>query len=221
MHYCTLETTLTTNVCECVQMCENIFMQFVFIGLGNPGEEYKDTRHNVGFLALEHFRTSFGFPEWVDNAKTTALISKDSIGKHTVTLALPQTFMNKSGSSAKKLVTNKKAAERLVVVYDDLDLPLGTLKISFGRSSGGHNGVESIIKGIGTKDFVRLRVGVSPATPSGKTKKPKGEQKVLDFLMKDFRKPEMEHLEKIFKKTDKALELLVTEGRAKAMNEVN
>ena len=195
--------------------------KFIFVGLGNPGEVYKETRHNVGFLTLEHFRKKFNFPDWIESAKTVALISKDTLGKHTVTLALPQTFMNKSGSSVKKLVTSKKAAEDLVVVYDDLDLPLGTLKISFGRSSGGHNGVESIIKSIGTKDFVRLRVGVSPATPKGKVKKPKGEQKILDFLMKDFRKPEQEQLKKIFKQTDKALGLLVTEGRAKAMNEVN
>jgi len=195
--------------------------KFIFVGLGNPGEVYKKTRHNVGFLTLEHFRKQFNFPDWIESAKTVALISKDTLGKHTVTLALPQTFMNKSGSSVKKLVTSKKAAEDLVVVYDDLDLPLGTLKISFGRSSGGHNGVESIIKSIGTKDFVRLRVGVSPATPKGKVKKPKGEQKILDFLMKDFRKPEQEQLKKIFKQTDKALGLLVTEGRAKAMNEVN
>jgi len=196
-------------------------MKFVFVGLGNPGAEYKHTRHNVGFLALEHFRKKFSFPDWVDNSKTSALISNGAIGKSVVTLALPQTFMNKSGSSVKKLVNGKKAAENLVVVYDDLDLSFGTLKISFGRSSGGHRGVESIIKGVGTKNFIRLRVGVSPATPTGKTKKPKGEKAVLDFLMKDFRRPEQEQLKKIFRETDKALELIVTEGLAKAMNEVN
>jgi len=196
-------------------------MQFVFVGLGNPGEAYTNTRHNVGFLVLDHFRESFRFPHWVENGKTTALLSKDTLGKHTVTLVLPQTFMNKSGSSVKKLVTNKKATERLVVVYDDLDLPLGNIKISFGRSSGGHKGVESIIKSIGTKDFVRVRVGVSHATAAGKIKKPKGERAVLDFILKEFRKPEQEQLKKIFKQTDRALELLATEGRAKAMNECN
>lgn len=206
-------------------------MKFIIVGLGNPGEEYLNTRHNTGFMVLDAFRKKSGFPDWVDSAKNSALMSDGEVGKHSVKLLQPQTFMNKSGSSVKKVVTSKKAAERLVVVYDDLDLPLGGIKISFGRGSGGHKGVDSIIREIGTKDFIRLRVGVSAVTPSGlsacgnaqveKIKKPKGEKAVMDFILKDFRKPEQEKLKKVLKETNAALETIITEGRAKAMNEFN
>jgi peptidyl-tRNA hydrolase, PTH1 family len=196
-------------------------MKFIIVGLGNPGEEYLNTRHNTGFMVAEHFRAKNGFPDWINNAKASSMLSEGDLGEHSVKLLLPQTFMNKSGSSVKKVVASKKAAERLVVVYDDLDLPLGSIKLSFGRGSGGHKGVESIIRGIGTKDFIRLRVGVSSVTPSGKIKKPKGEKAVMDFILKDFRKPEQEKLKKVLKDTSGALETIIVEGRAKAMNEFN
>jgi len=196
-------------------------MKFIIVGLGNPGEEYLNTRHNTGFMVLDAFKKKMVFPNWVDSAKYTALISDGEVGKHTAKLLLPQTFMNKSGSSVKKVVSTKKAADKLVVVYDDLDLPLGKIKISFGRGSGGHKGVESITRGIGTKDFIRLRVGVSSVTPSGKIKKPKGEKAVMDFILKDFRKPEREKFEKVLKEAGVALEAIIVDGRAAAMNKFN
>jgi len=197
-------------------------MKYVIVGLGNPGEDYAQTRHNTGFMVLDAFRSSSKFSDWHEDGKINAIVSKGKIENNDVTLVLPQTYMNKSGNSVKKVVTSKKAAERLVVVYDELDIPLGSLKISFSRSSGGHNGVESIIKALGTKDFIRMRVGVSPATSKGKAKKPKGEKAVLDFLMKDFRKPELEMLKTIFKKiTTPALETIVEKGRVAAMNAFN
>ncbi len=174
-------------------------MKWLIVGLGNPGEEYKGSRHNVGadFVAsLED--------ELPSQAKAAEL----------------NVYMNSSGGPIKKLVASKKAAEKLVVVHDDLDLPLGTLKMSFGSGSGGHRGVESIIKALKTKDFVRLRVGISPATPSGKTRKPEA-QRVVDFVLGQFRPPEREKLKKVKKRLAGALKLLASDGLARAMTEVN
>ncbi|MBL4644763.1 MAG: aminoacyl-tRNA hydrolase [Candidatus Pacebacteria bacterium] len=197
-------------------------MKFVIVGLGNPGEEYLNTRHNTGRLAVVAFDVSQEFGGFIDDRKTKSDISKGVIGKHSVTLMLPNTFMNKSGSAVKNLITSVKAAQRLVVVYDDIDLPFGSIRLSFGRGSGGHKGVESIIRAVKTKDFVRVRIGVSPTTPGGKIKKPKGEQKVYDFLLGEFTKKEEEDtLKKLFKTTSAALESIVIDGHVKAMNAHN
>jgi len=129
--------------------------------------------------------------------------------------------MNHSGKAVAPFVKSKKDLENLVVVYDDIDLPLGKIKISFNRSSGGHNGLQSIIKAVKSEEFVRIRIGVSPSTPSGKTKKPKGEQAVLKFLLGEFKKPELETLKKLSKKVSEAIEMIFAEGREKAMSLYN
>ena len=197
------------------------YMKFVIVGLGNPGEEYEHTRHNAGRLAVDAFENVNEFGGFQVDKKTKSDSSKGSIGKHTATLLLPNTFMNKSGSAVKELVTSIKAAERLVVVYGDIDLPFGKIKLAFGRGSGGHKGVESIIRAVKTKDFIRIRIGVAPTTPSGKIKKPSGEQKVYDYLLGEFKKKEMDELKKIFKTTSEALTSIVIDGRAKATNTFN
>jgi len=191
------------------------------VGLGNPGEEYENTRHNMGRMVLWHFRSAESFPEWVESKKYTALISEGALEGEKTLLLLPETYMNKSGASLKTLVLSPKKAEKLIVVYDDLDLPLGTFKISFGRGSGGHKGVESVIRAVKTKDFVRLRVGIAPVTPGGKLKKPKGERAVADFILGAFRPAERDILKKVFKKTDAALRAVIAHGRMRAMNEFN
>jgi PTH1 family peptidyl-tRNA hydrolase len=190
---------------------------FYIVGLGNPGEEYENTRHNTGALAVENFAKKSDFPAWNTDKKLSALVTESKVSK----LILPQTFMNKSGNSLKLLITSKKKAENLIVIYDDLDMPLGKLKISFGRGSGGHKGVESIVRAIKTKDFIRIRVGIAPATPSGKIKKPKGEKKIVDFILGNFSKKETETLKKVSGKVSEALEVIIKEGRAKAMNKFN
>lgn len=204
------------------QVCHNRFaMKYIIVGLGNPGKEYEHTRHNTGRIILEHFRKVNAFSDWMENKKLAALHSEGEIGKHEVLLLEPNNFMNNSGKSLSSVVTSAKKAERLIVVYDDIDLPLGTFKISFNRGSGGHRGVESIIKSVKTKAFIRLRAGVAPATPSGKIKKPKGEQKVLDFLMGDFKPKEMDILKKTSKKAADALAMIILEGKEKVMGEYN
>ena len=196
-------------------------MSYTIVGLGNPGEEYKNTRHNVGRIMVEKFRKKYDFPEWTEDKKKGFLISKGEIGEHKVTLILPELFMNKSGNSIKSLITSKKKAEQLIVVHDDVDLGFPVHRISFGRGSGGHRGIESIIKHIKTKEFVRVRIGIAPTTPSGKIKKPKGEQKVLDFLMKDLGKKEVATITKISKTINEVLETIIKKGRVPAMNTYN
>lgn len=196
-------------------------MQYIIVGLGNPGEEYVNTRHNAGRMVVEAFRKKNDFPEWENDKSLKALISKASWGKDKVILIQPDNFMNVSGKSVAPLVKNSKDAERTIVVYDDLDLPLGGMKISFNRSSGGHKGVESIIKALKTRAFARLRIGVCPTTPSGKLKKPKGEDVLLDFIIGPFKKAEAEEMKKVIKKGSEALTLILDEGRDIATGKVN
>lgn len=196
-------------------------MQYIIVGLGNPGEEYRETRHNAGRMVLEVFRKKYDFPEFVLDKSLKALVSKGAFGKDKVILVEPDNFMNVSGKSVAPLVKNAKDAERTIVVYDDIDLPLGSMKISFNRSSGGHRGVESIIKALKTPAFARLRIGICPTTPSGKPKKPKGEDAILDFIVGPFKKPEAEVMKKTTKKGAEALAMILTEGREKATGEVN
>ncbi|HAT68116.1 MAG: aminoacyl-tRNA hydrolase [Candidatus Yonathbacteria bacterium RIFOXYC2_FULL_47_9] len=196
-------------------------MQYVIVGLGNPGEEYANTRHNVGRMVLEQFRKKNDFPSWEADKSVKALVSKGAFGKDKIILLEPDNFMNVSGKSVAPFIKNAKEAERTIVVYDDVDLPLGTMKISFNRSSGGHKGVESIIKALKTREFARLRMGICPMTPGGKPKKPKGEDAILEFIVGPFKKAEQEVMSKAVKQGADALALILTEGREKATGEVN
>lgn len=183
-------------------------MTYYIVGLGNPGEEFEDTRHNTGRIIVGILAKKFGGDK--------ALVKKD-----TIEFIIPDTFMNRSGKALVTKIKNAKQAERLIVIHDDLDLALGTMKLSFNRGSGGHKGVESIMRAIKTKAFVRVRVGISKATPKGKIKKPSGEEAVGDFILGKFKKEELEVLKKIAKKVGEAIEVLITDGREKAMSIAN
>lgn len=196
-------------------------MTFVIAGLGNPGEEYKDTRHNVGRMVADAFVAMNNFPEFESSKILKALTTEGKIQKEKVIVVEPETFMNKSGESVGKLVKTKKAASNLVVVHDDLDLPLGRIKVSFNKSSGGHKGVESVIKAVKTQEFIRVRVGISPETAGGKLKKPHGDALVNDFIVDPFKKAEAEIMKKTAKRGAEALFMIITEGRDKAMGEFN
>src|SRR3989338_6783530 len=187
-------------------------MTYYIVGLGNPGDEYKESRHNVGRDIVDFFRKKNGFSDWSLDSKAKALVSKGKIGKNSLELILPDAYMNKSGVSLKGFITSVKAAHNTVVVYDDLDFAFGKMKISFNRSSGGHRGVESIEKNLKTREFIRLRVGVTPATPSGKLKKPHGEKEVVDFILGKFKKSESEELKKIYKRAALAIEEIISLG---------
>jgi len=196
-------------------------MAWIVVGLGNPGEKYANTRHNAGRMALEHFVKKVGLAEWKEDKKKKYTIARGMVGKQAVVALAPDTYMNKSGSAVAFFVKSVKMAEKLVVVYDDMDLPLGTIKLSFDRGSGGHKGLESIARAVKTKRFARIRIGVSPHTPSGKLKKPQGEDAVLDFILAKFKPTETDELKKVFTRTTAALEVCVTDGYLAAMNEFN
>jgi PTH1 family peptidyl-tRNA hydrolase len=195
------------------------------VGLGNPSEEYKETRHNSGFWALENFAKTNKFEDWTYDKKSNSNISKGKIGKESVVLIAPQTFMNKSGNAVSYFIKPKtgknKSIQNLIVIYDDIDLALGTIKISYNKSSGGHRGLESIIKSVKTLEFARIRIGVAPSTPKGKLKKPSGEKPVLDFILGKWKANEREVLKKVLKTTTLAVETIITEGREMAMNRFN
>lgn len=199
----------------------------VIVGLGNPGDEYENTRHNVGRAAVVNFATEKGFPKWMLDKKSNALVT-DMVLKgaekkkgEDILLILPETFMNKSGNALKGVITSPKKAESLIVVHDDMDLPRGIIKISFGRGAGGHHGVESIIRAVRTMNFTRIRIGVSDPGKGGAVKKPKGEKKIIDFLVKEMDRGDLVGFSKISKVVGEALESLVFEGRARAMNKHN
>ena len=197
-------------------------MDFTIVGLGNPGEEYLETRHNAGRILVELAAKKLDSDGFEFNKKLNAEVSTAKISrKAKLTFVLPNTFMNKSGLSVKPLVTSKPKAHRLVVIYDDLDLPLGQIRISFNRGSGGHKGIESIVKKIGTKEFIRVRVGVCPTTPSGKLKKISGEDKVIDCILGRFKPAELETIKKLKKTIAEIIETIATEGKDVAMNRFN
>jgi len=129
----------------------------IIVGLGNPGEKYINTRHNIGFNVVDEIAKGNKFPEFKLSKKFNALISKEA----NLVLVKPQTFMNLSGKSVKAISSFYKPKE-LIVVQDDIDLKIGEIKIVKNRGSAGHKGIESIIKELGTKDFTRVRVGIQP-----------------------------------------------------------
>ncbi len=195
-------------------------MAYIIVGLGNPGEEYSDTRHNTGRMLVEWFGKSLD-AEWKEDAKLKVKSAKLKVGKQTVTLLLPDAYMNNSGKVVKPFILSQKAAEKMLVIYDDLDLPFGKSKISFNKSSGGHKGVESIIKAIKTEKFPRIRVGISPVTPTGKMKKPSGEEAVTKVILGKFKDEEIKDLKKLSKKVNEALTNFINDGLEIAMNGFN
>ena len=195
-------------------------MSYIFVGLGNPGADYEDTRHNTGRILIEWFGKSLG-AEWKTDKKLNAQVAKVKFGKTQVILVLPNTFMNNSGKSIKPLITSIKSAEKMIIIYDDLDLPFGSSKISFNKSSGGHKGLESIIKSIKTEKFARVRVGISPVTSTGKIKKPSGEEAVIKVILGKFKPDELTELKRFSKKVNLALETFISSGLEKAMTGFN
>ena len=189
---------------------------YIVVGLGNPGDEYVETRHNMGRMVLDSFIKINKFKDWQEDKKLKSLTSEGKVDGSKALLLKPETFMNKSGEAIKSLVKSKKVAETLVVIHDDLDLPLGKVKISFNKSSGGHRGVESIIKVVKTEAFIRLRLGISGETASGKIKKPQGDEKVIDTILGEFKSSEKDELKKVIKKSVSALEMIISTGWEKA-----
>lgn len=194
---------------------------FIIAGLGNPGDEYKNTRHNVGRIVLSAVAKANDFSEWKADMKLKALTATGKVGTKKTQFIMPDNFMNNSGKSIAPLIKTPKDLANFIVIYDDMDLPMGRMKISFDRGDGGHNGLASIIKCVKSREFIRIRIGVSPTTPGGKTKKPSGEAAVLKFLLGEFKKTEFDILKKLSKKVAEAIETIITDNKEKAMSLYN
>lgn len=192
---------------------------FVIAGLGNKGEKYEGTRHNAGRMAVMHFVDTHS-GSFVASGKYAAQIWEGNEGKEKVLAMLPETYMNESGGSVKKAASTKAAVAKLIVLYDDIDLPLGTIRVAWNRGAGGHNGLASVIKSVGSKEFARIRIGVSPNV-RGVAKKPKSGEGVLDFVMGEFKKSETKTLEDSLSRAAKAATHIITHGVPSAMNTFN
>ena len=185
------------------------------IGLGNPGKEYEGTRHNMGRDTASYFAKKHEFNDFELNKKSNALVNEGKIGKAKILVALPETFMNKSGNAAAKLVRTKKENKDLIVIHDDLDMEVGRMKISYAKNSGGHKGVESVMRALKTKNFVRIRIGIQPK------KKPTNEKQLINFIVGKFSPTEQPIIKKIQKRVAEALKVIITDSLDRAMSEYN
>ncbi len=183
------------------------------LGLRNPEDEYGGTRHNIGADVVHAFVEAQGFNPFKTDKLFFAEKTQGDIGAVSVRVLLPTTYMNESG---KTVAAAKVAPQDIVVVHDELALPVGTFTISYGRSAGGHNGVESVINACGTNDIVRLRIGISPAAPQVVT----GEGRA-DFVLKPFTPAERTQISEMMPRVVEALALLVREGKDAAMRAYN
>ena len=184
----------------------------LIVGLGNPGIEYQFTPHNLGFLTIDRLADQCGVE--VRNRHCRALTARAVIGSEPVLLAKPETYMNLSGMSIRELVEEHqvKPETDLIVVYDELDLPFGAIRIRQRGSSAGHNGMESVIGALGTQEFLRIRLGVAP------------ERKISDgakYVLTPFRKGQLKTVDEILETAAEAVNVIVKEGPAKAMNRFN
>lgn len=194
----------------------------LIVGLGNFGPEYEQTRHNLGFIALDNFRENQGYSDWHREHKFKAQASEGQAGEEKLILAKPETFMNLSGQAVKLLADFYKIAPSDIwVLHDELDLPLGKLRISVGSGSAGHKGVESIIKSLGTKDFVRFRLGIAPEKKGFFSSLTKAFTSGKKLVLQKFSLDETKKIEEAKEATENALLTALKENLAKAQTEFN
>jgi peptidyl-tRNA hydrolase, PTH1 family len=191
----------------------------LIVGLGNPGIEYQFTPHNAGFLAVDRIAEYCNVT--VANRRGRALTAKATLAGHEVLLAKPETFMNLSGLSVAALVRELEIpvpSHDVIVIYDELDLPLGTIRIRERGSANGHNGVKSISGALGTEEWLRIRIGVGkPPLADGREVKAGG----TDYLLSPMRKQELAVLDEVLDRVRNAVEVVLTKGVSAAMNEFN
>lgn len=189
----------------------------LIIGLGNPGRGYADNRHNIGFMCLNHFAWTQGIG--FDKKQGHARIGSGEVAGSQVVLAKPQTYMNLSGQSVSRLVKRFNInLSDLLVIHDDLDLPLGKIRIRQGGSSGGHKGIGSIITELGSQDFLRLRVGIGrPEISSAEI----SEADIIAYVLSDLTTEEKQVITQVVPRVSEAILCLLTEGLTAAMNKYN
>ena len=190
----------------------------LIVGLGNPGRGYAHNRHNIGFMCLSHFVRKQGIR--FDRKRGKARIGVGEVAGEGVILARPQTFMNRSGQSVGRLVSGFDIAlSDLLVIHDDLDLPLGKIRLRRGGSSGGHKGVDSIISSLGSQNFLRLRVGIG--RPASDENHAEGAEGVISYVLSDFTPEEKQIVTQAIPRVSEAILYLLTEGLLPAMDKYN
>jgi len=185
-------------------------IEFLIVGLGNPGEEYENTPHNLGFMVIDRLAESHSIR--VSRKENTSYVGLGETGGKQVALAKPQTYMNLSGPAVRGLLERYELKpDRLIVVYDELDLPWGSMRIRINGSAAGHNGVKSLIGSLGTNEFTRIRIGIHPGSPV------KGEQ----FVLAPFKRAQKQDVEETVGRAADAVEFIIAEGAAQAMTKYN
>lgn len=184
---------------------------YLVVALGNPGEKYELTRHNAGWILAD-----LAFPdlEFSRNSYANAGGAKTSISNQEVQIVKPATFMNESGVSVEYFIKKESISpEHIIVIYDDIDLPIGKMKISFDRGSGGHNGIKSIEAHLGSREFIRIRIGISKLLENGELSKPN--------VLGNFEASELEILKTLAPKVKLVIETIIVQGKEMAMTEFN
>jgi PTH1 family peptidyl-tRNA hydrolase len=184
----------------------------LIVGLGNPGIEYQFTPHNMGFLAVDRIADECGVR--VNNRHCRAQTARTRLAGHEVVLAKPETYMNLSGASVVELVREYEAKpeEDLVLLYDELDLPFGSIRVRPRGRSAGHNGVESVIGALGTQQIMRIRMGVAPDHPVGDGAR---------YVLSQFKKSQLEIVSQVLDQAAEAVKVILAEGMPAAMNRFN
>ncbi len=186
----------------------------LIVGLGNPGKRYEKTWHNIGFLAIEEFSKQNDFSDFSFSKKFNAELSEGLLGKEKIILAKPQVYMNNSGRAVNQLISKLRIPNsKLIVIHDDIDLPLGKIRIVKNRGPAGHKGVESIIQKLGNKNFIRLRIGIQP-----KTGKPKLAER---FVLQKFTKNNEKAIKETVQRTVLAIETILKQGPERTMSKFN
>lgn len=196
-----------SDMIEDVQPIES----YMVVGLGNPGKEYQNNRHNVGFLALDYFAKEIG--AGTKKVKSKAIVMEEKWENRKIILVKPQTFMNLSGTAVASLMRFYKIeSKKLIVIHDDLDLPPFALRLRPGGGAGGQKGIASIIQQLGTQDFNRARIGIG---------RPPGRMDAADYVIQNFSKQEEKELDFVFNTVVKAIQFFILFGIDQAMNKYN
>ena len=191
----------------------------LIVGLGNPGREHEKNRHNLGFMCLNYFARRHGIR--FDKKQGRARIGSGEVAGSKVVVARPQTYMNQSGQAVSRLVKKYKVnPDSLLVIHDDLDLPLGKIRIRQGGGSAGHKGINSVATELGSQDFSRLRVGIGrPAVVEGSAETT--EDDIVAYVLSDFTSEEKKAINQILPRVSEAILCVLTEGLTAAMNKYN
>ncbi len=208
---------------EARRYCYTITAMYYLVGLGNSGAEYATTRHNVGWLVLDNLCERHHIPEAILQNSVSGRTTAGKIAGVPVSVLYPETMMNNSGSAVRKFVPDGEG-KRLVILYDDVDLPLGEVRVSFGRGDGGHNGIKSVVEKLGTRDFIRVRIGIGKVSiwpwQKGQLIRPQAD-KLPKFVLGKFSKHELGEVEKVSESVNEIVTVIVQYGHVTAMNRFN